>query len=518
MHFADNNPVPQKSPSSRQKSPKSSIKSSKSVEKVPPRSSLSPSSASRKNESAAEAMRKKRDAERREMKKMIAEKRNERIQLMHQEVPGTSNEEVIVLDDKVPTPNGAIEGSPSKVKFQDFLGRDYTPVTSEEDAANLNILKPQLQVDEPHQDKPAGIAAKPVLTSTDDFDLNKRTITNDLNKVNVNEGKVLVSSSCDDLLLSMKNVQVAKPRIEVTTVVEVQEEESDEMDATNHVYEQLDPFVYDQLAEEMGEVWSDDTPGGVGKVEEGMIVEPEDVVVSEEHAEAMEEHAVADFNNMLSAMQEALNLPDRVHNEGDEDEDSTFEEDEDDVEKNRIVGTFGPGDDDDLVAVVESLRNKDDIDDLHSDSESLGSSWGEVEDGERLDGDGEISNYEIVDSEQPHNYSEDEDVPPPSYVSEHDMTVYGVPFPINTDQREIEGLSLHDEDSAACRMEYIREFLEVALGEDKFVQAYRLLKSIDIVDEDSLLEQMEGIVGTEGLKHMEVFIQLITIEEKFENL
>jgi hypothetical protein len=56
------------------------------------------------------------------------------------------------------------------------------------------------------------------------------------------------------------------------------------------------------------------------------------------------------------------------------------------------------------------------------------------------------------------------------------------------------------------------------LGEDKFVQAYRLLKSIDIVDEDSLLEQMEGIVGTEGLKHMEVFIQLITIEEKFENL
>jgi len=544
IHFSDNVPS-QKSPKTGSKSPKLSVKSPKSSSKnlqsseksgKSPRSTPSPNPNSpvSKNLSAAEAMRKKRDAERREMKKMIAEKRNEKIQIMQQELEVATTDEVLVVDDKTPSPPDQEKGdksgessSPSKVKFQDFLGRDYTPVTSEEDAATLSGQEHTPQLMQQPKTSADNVIVKGVLTSTDDFELNKRT-ESDVLKKNNDEGKVLVSSSCGDLLLSMKKFPQEKPRVEVaeTTVVETQDEDEGEMEATNQVYEQPDPSVLDQLAEEMGEVWGDNTPSVVElKVEESSSVEPLEVVANEDTEENISEHAAADFNNMLSAMQEALDLPDRVHNEGDEDDDSTFEEEEDDVEANRIIGTFSPAGDDELEAVVDNLKNEEEKEIKNeSDCESLGSSWGEVEEGdEDLDNDGDIANYEVIDNtEETPQYDDDnfddDDIPPPSYVSEHDMTVYGVPFPIATEQRELEGLSLHDEDSAACRMEYIREFLEGALGEEQFIQAYRLLKSIDIVDEDLLLEQMERIVGTDGLKHMDVFIQLITIEEKFENL
>jgi hypothetical protein len=465
------------------------------------------------------------------MKKMIAEKRSEKISIMQHDIEVISTDEVLVLDDKTPTPkkkekdNQVQDRSPSRVKFQDFLGRDYTPVTSEEDAANLehqNLL--QLP-------KPSIEAVKSVLTSTDDFELNKRTEVTNGSVKDIKEGKFLISASCDDLLLSMKRdaPQQGSVSVQARTVVESLPEEvnvdEDEFQATNHVYEHLDPDVYEQLAEEMGEGWGDYTPSseGVGKQEDGFIIEQ--IVESEEdekEQEANAEHAAEDFSNMLSAMQEALNLPDRDHQEGDEDEDSTFEEEEEDVEVHRVLGTFGPGGDNDLDGVVEGLQLG--AEEEEEDDDSLGSSWGEVEDHERLDegegegAEGEAAQYEMVDNNPGLNDDDDDDIPPPEYVNEHDMTVYGVPFPIDTGQRKLEGMNINTEDSAACRMEYIREFLEVALGEEKFIEAYRLLKTVDIVDEDLLLEQMEAIVGTEGLKHMGVFIQLITIEEKFENL
>lgn len=104
-------------------------------------------------------------------------------------------------------------------------------------------------------------------------------------------------------------------------------------------------------------------------------------------------------------------------------------------------------------------------------------------------------------------------------AAKHDVTIYGVPFPLGQTARHDVGISFGEEDSPALKMEALREYLEDSLGLDKFIKAYRLLKSIGPSDEDddSLLSNMEQIVGVEGLQYMDTFIQLITIEERFEN-
>ena len=615
MHFSSNG-VSGKNPSQQ------SLKSPKSSQATSPKASPSPPPAPPpKNVTAAEAMRKKRDAERREMKKMIAEKRNEKVQILHLQqdcsdtdshsskktvtpsVPVSPKGELHILDDDKGEEEGVSSAlkqektstSPSKgVKFQDFLGRDYTPVTSEEDAAVLDLHQQEQQLQQMQQmrGQPAlkrsveveEVIGKPaLLTSTDDFELNKRTEAVHLNQNKQEmEGKVLVSSSCGDLLLSLKKQETPQDKdkdedknrnknliqVATNTVVESHVDPdrnkddddaskrrtedvtgTDTLEATNPVYEQLDPDVYEQLAEEMGEGWGDYTPDRLdvfgNKLEDGFhgrggVEEEVSERDQEKKEERVAEHAAEEFNNMLSVMQDALNnIPvsqkDSGVDDDEDDDDSTFEEEEHDVEDNRILGTFGP-DGDALEEVVGGLKILGEEDEEGDDEDSLGSSWGEVEEEEE-------SNYEMVNHDHSHDhhqhhgqdseegkgegdndYDEDEDedkeedIPPPDFVNEHDMTVYGVPFPLDTEQRGGMDDRLMNEDSAACRMEYIREFLEDALGEDQFVQAYRLLKAVDIVDEDLLLEQMENIVGTDGLKHMGVFIQLITIEEKFENL
>ena len=97
-----------------------------------------------------------------------------------------------------------------------------------------------------------------------------------------------------------------------------------------------------------------------------------------------------------------------------------------------------------------------------------------------------------------------------------DMTVYGLPLPLSNSTAE--ELHITADDSPSQKMEAIRVYLEGKLGEEIFVKAYRFLKNIEEEDddEDALLNSMEAIVGTEGLKYLDVLFQLITIEERFE--
>ena len=477
-----------KSPKASQKSPKQS--SSREMISSPKQS---------KSESAAEAMRRKRDAERREMKKMIAEKRNEKIQ--HLQNGNNIQAEVVVVDVENGKEIELNKHSPTKVKFQDFLGRDYTPVTSEEDAAVINIPQP-IKTDQnsvAFSSHSEGECSKVPLMSTDDIEVNKRSKGIELSNGDGKVEKLLVSSSCGDLAIPQQHVINSKP-VDVSSSQSKVEEES--LDTMEEDCEVVDPNVYELLAEDMGEGWGDYVPRNHVDDEVPSFNEVEDTEKDEKgDEERADQHAVEEYNNMLSAMHEALNIPERNQDSG-EDDDSTFEDDEDDVEANRILGTFGQIDDIAMCEVICDVNPVDDTDIVNEDDESLGSSWGEIDEEDTRDDDDD----------------DPDDIPPPAYVSEHDITVYGVPFPIATELRQEDGMNLSEEVSAASKMEYIREFLEGALGEEKFVQAYRLLKDVDIVDEDALLERMENIVGTDGLKHMGVFIQLIAIEEKFENV
>eukprot|EP01041_Mallomonas_annulata_P007440 gene7440-15218_t len=101
-----------------------------------------------------------------------------------------------------------------------------------------------------------------------------------------------------------------------------------------------------------------------------------------------------------------------------------------------------------------------------------------------------------------------------SEANGNSMTVCGLPMPLSRVESNVDR-----DDTYAARIEAIRVFLEEKLGVKRFVKAYRLLKSIqdqeEADDEDALLSKMEAILGTEGLQHLDVMFQLITIEEKF---
>lgn len=109
----------------------------------------------------------------------------------------------------------------------------------------------------------------------------------------------------------------------------------------------------------------------------------------------------------------------------------------------------------------------------------------------------------------------------------HDMTVFGVPFPINADDRMNLGLHINESDTPATKIEVLREYLENCLGIEKFIKTYRLLRSFgtnentvisneDEDDDDRLLAEVENIIGSDGLQYMDVFMHLISMEENFE--
>lgn len=143
------------------------------------------------------------------------------------------------------------------------------------------------------------------------------------------------------------------------------------------------------------------------------------------------------------------------------------------------------------IAEINGVDMNPDLEDveLRGSGSSLGSSWGE-------------------------NDSATEEGSDPNFH----VTVYGVPFPLNDVVRSANGIEIDEDHSPASRMEALREYLEDALGVDKFIKAYRLLKAVDPKDDDdALLASMEAIVGVDGLHYMDAFIQLITIEDRFES-
>lgn len=103
----------------------------------------------------------------------------------------------------------------------------------------------------------------------------------------------------------------------------------------------------------------------------------------------------------------------------------------------------------------------------------------------------------------------------------HDATLYGVPISLSSTIKRDYG-SVMNNPSPSVRVENLRIVLENRLGEEKFLRAYRYLRQVkdlnefdDDQEEDKLLEDMESILGTSGLKYLELLYQLITAEENF---
>jgi hypothetical protein len=136
-------------------------------------------------------------------------------------------------------------------------------------------------------------------------------------------------------------------------------------------------------------------------------------------------------------------------------------------------------------------------------------SWGEQDMDDDVNEDAEYESTPIIEGNE-------------RITSAFDMTVFGVPFPANSKQREAMGIHIDSSDTPASRIEALREFLENRIGEEKFIRTYRLLRSStagdgDESDDDKLLLEVESIVGADGLEYIEMFYQLITMEESFDS-
>ena len=78
----------------------------------------------------------------------------------------------------------------------------------------------------------------------------------------------------------------------------------------------------------------------------------------------------------------------------------------------------------------------------------------------------------------------------------------------------------------SVRIETLRIVLEDRLGEKPFINAYKYLKKVkdrvpldneeeEDAEEEKLLEDMEGILGTNGLRYLDLLYELLTAEENF---
>jgi hypothetical protein len=232
--------------------------------------------------------------------------------------------------------------------------------------------------------------------------------------------------------------------------------------------------------------------------------DPRLTLVSDDESEDLE------YDNLIQAMKQVIENSDQA---GDCDDDEFEEEDDAELED------IDEGDDDSSEESPQSCPAEDDfseIDPQHLSPDEILSLadqlFSEVPrpTSEAYDHEDELSNGswdEFSDTESP-------DVPAPDNPG---LTVFGVPFPLGKTVCEDNGLS-PELSTPASRMEALREYLENALGTDRFIKVYRLLKSVGPKDDDDeLLSALERVVGVEGLRYMDAFFQLIHIEDKFES-
>ena len=333
--------------------------------------------------------------------------------------------------------------NPKEVRFRDFLGREYTPVSS--GRGNARDLSA-------HAASMSRARESNMRYSQDDIDVDRRRAS-----IDTHTDKELSSSCSLDLSSLVKRSSSSVPPVPETGAD--QEQHSDD-DAC------------------------------VGSV-----------------------HDDEDFGSMLLAMEGALCLQERPL--GVDEVDDVFEEasdsdgyNDDDLEEYSETrcrhSTDSEGGADDLQTPEAPSRWEKGAVASIQDHATAGEDWGEME-GESLG----LSWGSDSDEEGR--------VGAKGEGGGQEMTVYGVPFPLGRTIRKDGGMEFSEHDSPAVKMEALREYLEGSLGLDSFIKAYRLLKAIGPRDDDdSLLTKMEHIVGVEGLQYMNTFIQLISIEERFE--
>ena len=105
-------------------------------------------------------------------------------------------------------------------------------------------------------------------------------------------------------------------------------------------------------------------------------------------------------------------------------------------------------------------------------------------------------------------------------VNQGSNTLYGVPISLSaTIRKDFRGRT--NDPSPSVRIENLRIILENRLGEERFLQAYQYLRNVkhneedDSDEEEQLLNDMKKILGTSGLKYLDILYQLITAEENF---
>lgn len=103
-------------------------------------------------------------------------------------------------------------------------------------------------------------------------------------------------------------------------------------------------------------------------------------------------------------------------------------------------------------------------------------------------------------------------------------TLYGVPISLSTSmKKDMAALSSY---GPSVRIETLRIVLEDRLGEGPFLSAYKYLKGVkdrvpledeaaEDAEEERLLEDIERILGTGGLRYVDLLYELIAAEENF---
>lgn len=498
-----------------------------------------------------------------------------------------------------------------EVRFRDFLGRDYTPLSTQESGGICNA--PQSILHTPSNPKPSSDdTSKHVRYSQDDINVDRKRETPSRFEKQASSSCCfripgLFSSPRDGVLDASGKRESSKRRSGSSVSPAPADEDSAEDESEEHNYANDDENDKEIDADVNRSIVELDGSG-----DEELEPEPE-----EENFPLSRDEFEEEYGSMLLAMEDALCLPDKhlmVNEDGVEEDDDVFEDEEDiddedgmedgavelttgsswgdggdnsgdtmseevvsealdgnvgvsggkgggtggkksptplyayaalqgklspSVARHRVVDGYTDGGDadrhsalddegvmiaaangDDIIRLAEDMLTRNIRELERHDSPSEGTRAGLVEAVEDSSMTSSWASGSGAEAEDPLEEGEEGDELQKTIAlgQKNMMTIYGVPFPLGQTARHEVGMQVEDEDSAAVKMEALREYLEDSLGLDRFTKAYRLLKSIGPRDDDdSLLNNMEEIVGVEGLEYMDAFIQLITIEDRFES-
>jgi len=77
--------------------------------------------------------------------------------------------------------------------------------------------------------------------------------------------------------------------------------------------------------------------------------------------------------------------------------------------------------------------------------------------------------------------------------------------------------NVSEEDSLCCQIESLRMFLEKQLGEDLFIEVYRMMEDMDDDEEDAVTGEAAALLGENWLEPFQMIVRLLLCEDAMNN-